>query len=122
MQLLTKSWRKVRNWAEVDRKNLVAAAVAFRRSVFAVVKRLLRRRNDGTGPAGALTLGGRGFGGGRAILSRTAVDEGQVVDDIYEEATRWLSPIGDNDDAEAATVPSVRSTTTVSPVRSSGSP
>ncbi len=99
VELLTKSWGKVRNWAEVNRKSLVAVAVAFWRSVFAVMKQVFRRGPGETGPAGALVRGSRGIGGGAAALSRNALYKCQVADDIYNEVTLRLSSRDDNDEA-----------------------
>jgi len=66
--LLTEAWVTVRSWAESHGKSAARAAVEFRRSVFAVMKRLARRQRDAS-PTEALS---RPVSGGAVAYQATA--------------------------------------------------
>jgi hypothetical protein len=82
-KLLSTSWNQVWAWAQANRKNILTAAVTFRRSAFAVITELSQD------PA-AVRLGVMAAGGGLQLLAKAATAK-TVGEKIYGDATRRMT-------------------------------
>jgi hypothetical protein len=87
--LLTQSWETVHSWAAAHGKSVARAAVEFRRSAFAVMKRLARRPKEAP-VAGALVQPVE-LGGLVAGLNAYAAAVAKVQDEITNDSRRRLA-------------------------------